>query len=50
MIYHAKATLQDGTVLETYGFITDISAWADKVIRNSEGNVQIDITRQVNWK
>lgn len=47
MIYHGKATLEDGTVLETDGAIMDIANWADKVIQETEGNIRIDITRLV---
>lgn len=43
MRYHGVATLEDGSVLEKDGTITELCEWADKVASESGGNVQINV-------
>lgn len=41
MRYHGVATLEDGSVIEMDGTITELCEWADQVASQSGGDVQI---------
>ena len=43
MRYHGVATLEDGSVIEKDGTISELCEWADQIASQSGGNVQIKV-------
>ena len=42
-MYKGIAKLDDGSTIETSGTIAEIANWADNLIREQAGEIQIDI-------
>ena len=45
-MYHAVAKLPDGTEISTEGNLKECAAWADQIIREQVGGIQISIIRK----
>lgn len=42
-MYHGVANLSDGTTVEANGTISELAAWADGIVRESAGEISIEI-------